>query len=397
MGDIPLKGKPTPLDAAKTPNLDKLAAEGVCGLMHTIGFGVVPGSDTAHLAIFGYDPYEKYEGRGVYEALGAGLELKPGDVAFRGNFATVNNKIKVTDRRAGRIREGGDELAAALNNMKLKGGVKAVVKHTVDHRLAVVFRGKGLSSKVSGTDPHYEKIIVPPSEALDKSKEAKKTAAAIDEFTKKCYSILSKQAVNKKREKQGKPPANIVLLRGAGKYSPMEPIGKRYGVKAACIAAGALYRGVAKAVGMDLLEVKGITGGADTDLDAKVNAALKALKKYDYVFVHIKATDNFSHDGDCKGKKKFIEKIDVALGKLMKKMDGETYVVVTADHSTACSLKRHTSDPVPFVIHSPILRVDNVYKYSERECEKGALGHFKGTDVTPMIMDAIDRAKKFGA
>jgi 2,3-bisphosphoglycerate-independent phosphoglycerate mutase len=392
LGDRQIKGK-TPLQRARRPNMNGLASKGITGLMHTIAPGVTPGSDTAHLALFSYDPYTCYQGRGVYEALGAGLELEEGDIAFRCNFATVSERMVVTDRRAGRISGIGTELAKELNGQKVDS-TEIVFKATTEHRGVLVLRGEGLSRNVSDVDPHEASVAVLKSKPLDGTMEAKRTAFILNRFTELSYEVLSVHPINIEREKKGKLPANIVLARGAGAYSRLDSLQEKFGIKSACVAGGALYKGVARAVGMDVIDVKGATGTADTNLMAKAAAVKSALGNHDVVFLHIKATDNFSHDGDVKGKVKMIEKIDKVVGYLMKT---EAYIILTGDHSTPCALKNHSADPLPIVIYGEGVRVDDVKRFDEISCMRGGLGHMRGLDVMPVILSLIGKSKIFGS
>ena len=392
LGDRQIKGK-TPLQRARRPNMNALASKGITGIMHTIGQGIIPGSDTAHLALFSYDPHTFYQGRGVYEALGAGLELEEGDVAFRCNFATVDDRMVVTDRRAGRISGVGQELAKELNGQKVDS-TEIVFKATTEHRGVLVLRGEGLSRNVSDVDPHDSGVAVLKSKPLDGTMEAKRTSFILNRFTALSNEVLRENPINIEREKEGKPPANIVLARGAGAYSQLDTLQEKFGIKSACVAGGALYKGVARAVGMEIIDVKGATGTADSDLMAKASAAKNALSDCDFVFVHVKATDNFSHDGDVNGKVKMIEKIDKMVGYLMKT---GAYILLTGDHSTPCALKNHSADPLPIAIYGEGVRVDSVRKYDEIACMAGGLGHIKGLDVMPLILSYIGKSKIFGS
>jgi 2,3-bisphosphoglycerate-independent phosphoglycerate mutase len=392
LGDRQIKGK-TPLQRARRPNMNALASKGISGLMHTIAPGIIPGSDTAHLALLSYDPYVCYQGRGVYEALGAGLELEEGDIAFRCNFATVDDMMVVTDRRAGRISGVGPELAKELNGQKVDS-TDIVFKATTEHRGVLVLRGEGLSRNVSDVDPHEANVPVMKSKPLDGTMESKRTAFILNRFTSLSHEVLMDNPINIEREKKGKPPANIVLARGAGAYSRLDSLQDKFGIKSACIAGGALYKGVARAVGMDVIDVKGATGTADTDLMAKAAAAKSALSDYDIVFVHVKATDNFSHDGDVNGKIRMIEKIDKMVGYLMKT---GAYIILTGDHSTPCALKNHCADPLPVTIFGESLRLDGVKKFDEISCMAGGLGRIRGLDVMPLILSYTGRLKIFGS
>jgi len=390
LGDLPVRGK-TPLQAAKTPNMNSMAKEGITGLMHTLGQGLVPGSDTAHLALFGYDPHDFYEGRGPLEALGAGMKLQRGDVALRANLATQKDG-KLLDRRAGRSPQGMKELARELNGATFED-VKIIVKHTVEHRLAVVLRGKGLSSNVSDVDPEEVGNKILRCKPLDGTEEAKKTARVINKLVQKSRG-LAKHSANKARVNAGLPPANIMIARGAGKYQKIQTIEDRFRIKASCIAGGALYKGVARFVGMDVPDVPGATGRTDTDLDATASAAINALKGHDLIFIHIKGTDSCGHDGNFKGKKEMVERIDAMLKTLMKE---KAYIILTGDHSTPVSKRRHTSDPCPIIIWGKDVRADEVKKFDEFECMEGGLGHIQGLDVMPIILDLINKSFMYGA
>jgi 2,3-bisphosphoglycerate-independent phosphoglycerate mutase len=389
MGDR-LTGGKTPLEVARTPNMDGIAREGITGIMDTVRTGVRPGSDTAHLSLFGYDPFEVYTGRGPFEAYGANLELKSGDVALRCNFATIRNG-RVIDRRAGRDEQGLEELAAEVSKIKLKGA-GMIFKRCAGHRAVLVLRGRNLSSNVTDTDP--EAVDVPPSRSrpLDGGSASRKTADLLNEFTRKTEKILSKHPANKKR----KLPANVVLCRGAGIKPELESFGEKYGIKAVCISATTLIKGVCKCIGMDVMDVEGATGHVDSKISRKAKVTLNALKKYDLVFLHIKGTDEASHDGNFDSKRKMIERIDrEVIGPVLKGARNTT-IVLTADHSTPLSIRQHSADPVPVAIIGDVRR-DHIEKFTERECSRGGLNRICGLDLINLILDISDRAKLFGA
>ncbi|OFV68374.1 MAG: 2,3-bisphosphoglycerate-independent phosphoglycerate mutase [Candidatus Syntrophoarchaeum caldarius] len=373
------RGTSTPLSEAETPNMDRLAGDGICGLMHSISPGIVPGSDTAHLAILGGDPYEDYPGRGPFEALGAGIELKEGDVAFRANFATIDNNWEILDRRAGRF--GSDELAEALN-IKIDG-VRFIVKHTTEHRCALVMRGKGLSGAISDVDPHDMGKVLK-SGPLEDTDESRRTAKLLNEFVRRSHDILS----------EFQTPANVLLTRGAGEFRQVMSIKDAFGFDGFCVAGSALYKGVAKYLGMDVIEVEGATGRADTDLGAKADALLSHIEDYDLGFVHIKATDSKGHDGDWKGKKEFIERIDREF--IARIIDIDAYIILTADHSTPVSIRRHSSDPVPVLMHGEGVRTDQVKAFNELTCAQGGLGAIHGVDLMPIIADYMGYYRMYG-
>ena len=382
LGDRPSAGGKTPLQAAFTPNLDELSESGINGLIDVISPGIVPGSDTAHLALFGYDPYRYYPGRGVFEVLGANMELNEGDVAFRANFATVDEKMRVIDRRAG--RKGSKILAEVLDGLEIDG-IKISLKNTTQHRCALVLKGEQLSRDVSDVDTHEAGDIVQECKPLKDDKAARKTAAIVNKFVRKSYELLNYHTVNAERREKGEPPANIILLRGAGSYESITSLKERFGFSAACIAGASLYKGVAKYLGMKVLNIESATGKSDTNLKDKAEAALQALEVYDFVFVHVKDTDNSGHDGDFEGKRDIISRVDAELVARIKDVDG--YIVVTGDHSTPVTLKRHCSDPVPVVIHGEGVRTDDVNKFDEISAASGGLNRIRGVDLMPMLAD----------
>jgi 2,3-bisphosphoglycerate-independent phosphoglycerate mutase len=376
----------TPLQAAKKPNLDRLANEGITGMLSPVARYVIPGSDVAHLNILGYDPAIFYRGRGPLEALGLGIRLENGDVAFRANFATYSEG-KIVDRRAGRIDTKSASNLSKYLSMKIDD-IEVIFKNSAEHRGALVLRGKGLSANISPTDAH-EGEEPHPCHALDDSPEARKTADIINRFTKIAIERLSAAPENQSRAKK----ANCVLLRGAGNFVPAPSFHERYGLYAACVAGGALYKGVAAFMGMDVLLVPGATGDKNTNLEAKAKAAAKALQTYDFVFMHVKLCDSAGHDGDFKLKKEGIERIDRIIPILRKT---GACLVITGDHSTPCSLKAHSGHEVPILV-SGGERKDDVKKFDEITCAMGGLGHIKGRHVIRLILNITGRAHKYGS
>ena len=397
LGDRLTKGK-TPLEKAKKPNMDHLARNGICGIMDTVAMGVRPGSDTSHLSLFGYDPYEVYTGRGPFEALGAGLNLQKGDVALRCNFATIKDDGKIVDRRAGRQEHGLEKLAKDLDGMNIDN-VKVTFKKCMGHRAVIVLRGENLSAKISDVDHEGEsakhdryKLSVP----LEKTKEAKRTADIVNEFTKRSAEILKDHPVNKERIAKGLLPANIILSRGVGIMPHLVPFKGKYKLNAASISAVSLITGVCRAVGMETIHVEGANGHFNSNISGKARAAIDALKKYDFVFLHIKGGDELSHDGNFEGKVKMIEKIDREVIRPILKEVKHTTIVLTADHSTPCSIKQHSADPVPIAILGDV-RTDDVKKFEERECAKGGLHRICGRSLMGIILDLSNRTELFGA
>jgi 2,3-bisphosphoglycerate-independent phosphoglycerate mutase len=395
LGDRPIKelGDLTPLEAAHTPHLDALAARGICGLMNAIGIGARPGSDTSHLAILGYDIDKYYTGRGTIEVAGLGMDLEAGDVALRGNLGTVDEHLVVTDRRAGRITDTGP-FVADLDGMTY-AGITLKVKPGTGHRAGIILRGPGLSSRISDNDPHEVGVKVHEVHPLDDSKEAAFTAKVLNHFLAEAHKVLAANPLNQERIKQGKPPANYLLGRGAGYYKKIDMFEERYGLRACTIAGGGLYKGIGAFTGMDVFQVAGATGLPNTDIAAKFKAALHALGgTYDFAFVHIKATDTFGEDGDFKGKRDFINRIDEAVKLLL---DAPFLMVFTGDHSTPCALKRHSGDPVPLMmVGEGLVRTDDVSHYGERACARGGLGRLTGLQVMPEIINLLGLSKLIG-
>ncbi|OED30636.1 2,3-bisphosphoglycerate-independent phosphoglycerate mutase [Methanosphaera sp. WGK6] len=399
MGDRPMKelGDKTPLESARTPSMDKMVKEGITGIMDTIRPGVRPGSDTAHLTLLGYDPYEVYTGRGPFEAAGVNVDVKPGDIAFRCNFSTADDNMIITDRRAGRINKDTDKLTETLNQMKIDDNVEIIFKESDAHRGVLVLRGEGLSDKISDADPKHEgnkpKIV----KALDNSEEAKYTADIVNQFVNKSYEMLKNHPVNIERIKEGENPANIVLPRGVGAVPHVEPFEEKYGLKGVCVAETGLIKGIAKIAGMDIINIPGATGGIDTDIDSVHKHIIDTVKsdKYDFILVNVDGADEAGHDGDIFGKRDFIEKVDNIM-KDLSEMD-DIVLFVTADHSTPVSVMDHTGDPVPVFMKAPGLRVDDITEYGERQAAKGGLCRIRGSDVMYIIRDLMNVVTKFGA
>lgn len=381
---IPQLDNKTPLEAAITPNLDYLAKNGVCGMVQPFKFSwqPYPTSDVAHLGLFGYDPNKYYLGRGVYETTGIGMKLKKGDVALRVNFGTVDKNLKIVDRRAQRI-ENTQPLVKACQGIKIKG-IEFILKKSYGHRAGLILRGKNLSSKITDGDPHKTGVKVNKIKPKDKSPEAKFTAEVLNKFLEKTHQILEKHPLNKKRAQQGLLPANYLLVRGAGQFKKVPSFKQIYNLNTACIAGGALYKGVAKILGMKLIKVPGATGKPNTNLKNKFFYAKKFLKQYDFIFLHIKATDNLAEDGKFLEKKEFIERIDKNISTVSKL--NNTLVVVTADHNTCSLLKRHCNGPVPLLIWGAHKK-DKVNQFSERACKDGELKKIPALKLMRKILD----------
>lgn len=401
-----LGGRPTDLDgltcaeAAETPYLDALSTRGSLGLVDPIGPGIRPGSDTAHLSLLGYDPYKVYTGRGVFECLGMGMDVQAGDICFRANFASVepsDQGLRLLDRRAGRIDEGQKELEDALRSLSVPG-VEIEFLSSTQHRGALRIRGENLSRFISETDPHEVGTVLHLSQPTQDEAGTERTAEIINQITQQSYELLCDLPLNRKRNADGKFPANVILLRGAADCPVLPSIESLTGARGAVIAGGALYRGVAEACGMDFIPVQGATGGLNTDISAKANAVLETLKQYDYVFCHLKGTDNAGHDQNAADKKAFIERMDSELFKvLIEQVDwDETHLAFTGDHCTPIDFGDHTVDPVPVLFVGPNVPRDSGTTFGARVAGQGGLGRFSGR-VLPMLLGYCNWAPKFGA
>lgn len=397
MADRPLEdlGFKTPLEGADTPNMDKLAETGICGIMDTIKPGIRPGSDTAHISILGYDPYVVYTGRGPFEAAGVGVDVLEGDIAFRCNFSTANDEGIILDRRAGRIRERTEELASSINSIDIDD-VEIIFKESTGHRAVLVLRGNGLSDKVSAADPKHDGKEWTKVKPLDQTREAQKTADILNQVVERSYELLKNHPLNLERIDNGENPANIILPRGAGAVPHVQPFYDKYGLKAACIAETGLIKGIGKIMGMDIIDIDGATGGVDTNLDNIAQGILDtASKDYDFLLINVDGADEAGHDGNAKDKLEFIERADAVVGKL-RDLD-DFYFILTADHSTPISVMDHTGDPVPLVINGPDIRVDDVVEFNERSATQGGLCRIRGSDIMNILMDLMNKSAKFGA
>ena len=363
----------TPLEAAHTPNLDRLAKRSAMGRMIPVATGITPGSGPGHLSLFGYDPLEFEVGRGVIEALGLGIDLKAGDVAARANFCTLDAKGIVTDRRAGRIDTTVCEKQVAMLQKKVKkiGDVDVLIKAGKGHRFVVVFRGKGLKGPLTNTDPGREGL--PIAEAKGPAKTVKVVAA----FQKLALPVLKDCR-----------PANGFLLRGIAHQPHIPAFQDRYGLKAACVAIYPMYKGLAQLVGMTKIE------GAHS-LAEEFQMAAEALKSFDYVFVHVKPTDAAGEDGNFDAKVKAIEEADAAMTPLLEAKPD--VLVVTGDHSTPVPVKGHSWHPQPVMITGELAGWDGHDRFTERACNAGSLGIFPAKDLIRLMQANARRFEKFGA
>lgn len=378
LGGVPLEpGGPTELEAASKPNLDILANEGCLGQSLPIRHGITPGSGPAHLSLFGYDPLQYVVGRGVLEAIGVGMEVRPGDVAARGNFCTLDPSGNITDRRAGRI----GSLEAAPIVQRLAGiripSVTAEVRQVKEYRFAVVLRGESLHPDIADTDP--QKVGVPPLPARATAEAAGRTADLFNQWIESAKPLLATE-----------PKANGLTLRGFSTDPRLPRFPDIFGLRSACVAVYPMYKGVARLVGMDVLPVSGETP------DDEFRVVAEAWNSYDFFFIHIKKTDSTGEDGKFEEKVKVIEAVDAALSRLLGlKPD---VLVVTGDHSTPSKIKTHTWHPVPFLLWAPAtVRPDDQIAFGERACSHGGLGTVLATDLMPLMMAHAEKLGKYGA
>lgn len=384
LGGLPREqGGLTELETANTPNMDRLAADGSLGMTIPVARGVSPGSGPAHLGLFGYDPLVYDIGRGVLEGIGIGLDVNEGDVAVRGNFCTVDSAGNITDRRAGRIStEEGDKRVQLLQNIPLDG-VTAEVRIAEGYRFALVLRGEGMSPDIADTDPQI--TGVPPLAAQPSSSDAP-TEAAI-----RTAGLVNQWIAEAGRRLQGHEPANAVTLRGFATDPKLPRYKEVYKLDAACIAIYPMYKGVARLVGMDIIE----TDHDDTPAQQFERVA-KVYDQYSFFFVHIKPTDSRGEDGNFDAKVQVIEQVDAALP-ILTGLD-PAVMVITGDHSTPATFKAHTWHPVPTLLYAPGTHMtDRAQFYGERECMSGALGQFPAADLMPLALAHAKRLIKYGA
>ncbi len=392
LGDRPsgkLNGQ-TPMESAYMPNFNRLARRSLCGVMHPFHNGITCGSDTSHLSILGYDPEKYYTGRGPFEALGLGMKVNPGDIAFRANYGTRDENI-ITDRRAGRITKNTSELSSSIS-MKVDD-IEIEVASGVEHRAALVMRGKNLSDKISDTDPHHAGKAVVDPEPLDPSGE--RTSMLLKKYLVKSREILNDHPFNLDLRSRNLPEANELLLRGAGVVPELENFGVKYNLNPAYIIGIPMIKGLAEMVGMKEIKVKGVTGSTDTNYNGKVRSIIENLHKYNFILVNIKATDVAAHDRDPLLKRHVMERIDEAIEPLSEIMD-KTLVIFTGDHTTSSISGEHTGDPVPIMFASDSILVNPAEKFSEHACMKTGFS-IRGLDVMNYAMQITERQEKYGA
>ena len=375
VGGLPVDGK-TELETARKPNLDELARRGVCGLSDPVFMGITPGSGPAHLALFGYDPLKHQLGRGILEALGLGVEVGRNDLVARGNFATSRGGL-VVDRRAGRIpTEENVRICDLLNaHLPKRKGLEVRVFPGKEHRFVARFTAEGLADALSDADPQKEGRPSVPT--TPHAPEAAKASAIVNRFLEDVAAVLKAEV-----------KANTALLRGFSKFPSIPTMQELFKVRPAAIANYPMYKGLARLLGMEVMDVGGETGELFGALE-------KNWASHDFFYIHYKRTDSAGEDGNFEAKVAAIEALDSYIPRLFAlKPD---VLVVTSDHSTPALLKGHSWHPNPFVLVSPTAGIDDVQAFTERACAKGILGRFRSISAMPLMLAHALKLQKYGA
>jgi 2,3-bisphosphoglycerate-independent phosphoglycerate mutase len=413
MGDMPIKALDykTPLEVAETPNMNFLAKNGKTGLMYSVGKGIAPESDVAVISLLGYDPFKYSTGRGIIEAVGAGIDVHDGNLALRCNFATLGEDRKIIDRRVRRTlaTEEATELAESANNEIILESCPSTFefKNTLGHRAVLVLKSKHkcLSSKITNSDPAYAivdgigvatpnvEMVLKKSEPLDDTEEAQNASALVNEFIEKTHKLWDNHPVNKKRVAEGKLKANLVITRDAASQLPNFPqINRTYNVDFAALADMQAENGIARLAGLHSSLLPPPTGSIEMDCEVRVKRLLELLPEHDCFYIHLKGPDEPGHDGNCQLKTRIISEMDQHFfGKLLKQISlTDTIFCITSDHATPCDLKVHSDTPVPVLISGGGIKGDNTSKFSERECSKGSLGVIAhGFELMPKLMKVL--------
>jgi 2,3-bisphosphoglycerate-independent phosphoglycerate mutase len=409
IGDLPnpLLGNLTPLEVARTPNLDKLASNGCMGNVISVGKGIAPQSDIAVFNMLGYTfKNGGYVGRGVIESIGCNIDFHEGDLALRGNFATVTEDLHLVDRRAGRqiTRQEAEAICETLRDRIIftDKDASVVIEPTVSHRVIIRLRHTTLklSENITNTDPAYDKIngigiakatsdemVMQKSIAQDETQNSKLAATLVNEFTDQAIRLLKHHPINEERIKTGKSPMNAILLRDPGSRFPkIDPIGKKYSVKVASLVDMPVEIGISK-----VLDMKAFEAGGINDYEQKAALSARIIEDFDILYVHIKGPDEFGHDGDAKGKTKNVEEIDSRFfGNLLNSLKvDDTTIVISGDHSTPCINKAHSDDPVPLLISGERAMKDNSARFTESYASRGKLGLLMGASVLDTAINMV--------
>lgn len=382
LGDLAGPEGLTPLEAARTPHLDGVAAEGVCGFHDPVAPGITPGSGPAHIGLFGYDPVSNLIGRGVLDTAGTEFAFEPGDLAARINFATRAADGTIADRRAGRLADAEgrrlvSKLAAAIDEID---GVRVLLQHVKEYRAAVIFRGGEFSPHLTDSDPQQtglKPLPVAPREG-EGGPLAERTASLANRFIERAAEVLA-----------GEERGNFVMLRGFDVYQPLPDFCRLYHWRALAIATYPMYKGVARLAGMRVLEQ-----GQQT-LEQELQLLRGFWDEGDFFFFHVKKTDSRGEDGNFPGKVEVIEHFDRLLPEILALQPA--VLCLTGDHSTPCALRSHSWHPVPICIRAASARRDPCRSFGETEFLRGGLGRIRSTEVMALLLAHAGRLRKFGA
>ena len=409
----------TCLQLGDHPTLDAISKTGKAGLMDSVSPGLPCGSDTAHLSLFGYPPFRYYNGRGAFEALGGGMPMIPGDIAFKSNFSTMYGDI-VKYRRCDRhFEQEGPVLCHDLDGIKIPEfpEVDVSIVYATEHRCAVRIRAPGMSDRITGTDPIHDDKPLETSVPLDDTKEAAYTAKIVNALSDTLRKALENHPINKQRREQGKEPANVILLRGPGMRLNVTPFDKLHNIRAFLIAPTAIIAGLGISVGLPIVKVEGATGDMDSNFEAKAVAAARELEgdKYDMGIIHMKGIDDASHDGKYEVKAKLIERADRAINTLITKLSeieqktGDRFIIgIIADHTTSSKWLDHSFEPIPVcfaetaqvakelgIPHKDhpdrLIEADNISHYYETTTGHGSLGRFCGAKLMQLLFHFAGR------
>lgn len=380
IGDLPGPHGFTPLEAARTPNLDGVARQAMLGLIDPIFRGITPGSGVGHLSLFGYDVFDLPVERGVLEALGAGFSLGRQDIAVRANLVTLDDQGRITDRRAGRLSdEEGRKLVELLSHSLPRSilGTRIELRHLKEYRFVLVLRGKGLGDRVGDTDPQATGVAPLPAHGLDR--QSKTTARILNEITRRSLKIL-----------QGEKRYGVIF-RGVGRKPVLKTFTELYGIRGVAVADYPMYLGVGRLIGLDIAPIS----GQGEPFSEKIAAVRRSWGEYDFVFLHIKKTDSMGEDGRFEGKVELIEEFDRWLPELLAL--NPPVLVITGDHSTPVSLRSHSWHPVPVLIRGKYVRFSHPGRFTEIAALSGALGRMRGIELMAEVLAQAGRLRKFGA
>jgi 2,3-bisphosphoglycerate-independent phosphoglycerate mutase len=402
----------TPLEAAYTPNLDKIARMGVSGQVVSVGDGIAPQSDIAVFNMLGYNFKDvEYFGRGVVECIGCGIDFMEGDLALRGNFATIDpTSKKILDRRAGRIVTEADSSAICnlvRDNVKIEG-IEFSIEPTIGHRVVLRFRKKGttLGEKVTNTDPAYDKkdgigialdtsggdIYVTRSKSENANSQL--SSDIINQFSDQVIETLDSCSTNSNRKEKNLLPINCILLRDAGnRYPHLQNINDKYNLNFASLVDMPVEIGISQILGMTAYN-----SGSPDEYELKASELLKIINNHDVFYVHIKGPDEFGHDGNAKGKKRNIEDIDKRFFKnvlegISSLIGTQIYFIISGDHSTPCIKKAHTDDPIPLIVSGRGIITDSTTRFTESNSKKGSIGKIYGYQVLDTALKKLKNLK----